>query len=185
MTNCLEMAVIDFLYEIIVTVVSGGVLAILFFWVREQWFSLPEIEGRWFIELKTTTTDYNPFKDMILIYEAMLWREGNLIKGTAEKIHENSEKKQGDYIGEHRTRSQVDGYIEKRYFGTDRIFLHVVEQGHGRESTTFYTLVFKSRLKKMSGTFVSMVAASSGKVDVRRKREPLYFQPMFELSARQ
>ena len=126
------------LQEIFVTVISGAVLAIAFFWVREKCFPLPTIEGRWFIETKTARSSYNPFKDMILLYEAMLWREGNVIKGTAEKIFENSEKKQGDFVGEKRTRSQVDGYIEKRYFGADRVCLHFIEKGRLRESTTFF-----------------------------------------------
>ena len=161
----------------VVTVVSGIVLAIMFFWIREVCFPLPAIEGRWYIETMTVKSSYNPYKDMILLYEVMLWREGNTIKGTAEKIFENSKEKQGDYVGDKRTRSQINGHIEKRYFSADRICLHFVEQGRVRESTSFFTLIYRKRKCVMLGKFDTTAGSSSGRTHVRRERKPLHFQP--------
>ena len=168
-------AVCSFLQSIAETFVGGTLLATVFFLVREKCFPLPEIEGRWFIETETIESKFNPYKGMILIHEAMLWREGNAIKGTAEKIHENSERKQGDYIGANRTRSLVGGFVEKRYFGPNRVCLHLTEAGKERESSTIFNLTCKTnwRARKtgfsMSGTFIATAGSSSGKAHVRRE----------------
>ncbi len=97
----------------------------------------------------------------------MLWREGNRVRGTAEKIYEKSSTGERDYVGANRTRGVVDGYLEKNYFAKDRLYLHVVEDGHGRESTNFYDVVIKSE-KEMVGTFNSMVANQDGEVTWQR-----------------
>ena len=79
-----------FIPSIIATVVGGVTLALLFFWAREKLFPLPNIAGRWYLEMRTVNTSYEPYTGMVLRYVAMLWREGNRIQGTAEKIYENS-----------------------------------------------------------------------------------------------
>jgi hypothetical protein len=119
-------------------------LAVLFFWFREKIVPLPKITGRWYFEMRTVRTSYNPYQNMILRYVSMLWREGNRVEGTVEKIYENSSTGERDYVGTNRTRGKVEGYIEKNYFGKDRLFLHVIEEGHGRESTNFYELIADS-----------------------------------------
>lgn len=133
----------SFIPSIIATVVGGVTLALLFFWAREKLFPLPNIAGRWYFEMRTINTSYEPYTGMVLRYVAMLWREGNRIQGTAEKIYENSSTGERDYVGENRTRGVVDGYLEKNYFAKDRLYLHVVEDGHGREYTNFYDVIIK------------------------------------------
>ncbi len=97
----------------------------------------------------------------------MIWREGALIHGSAEKIYENSSTGERDYIGENRTRGIVDGYLDKKIFTKDRLILHVIENGHGRESTNFYDLTVSSN-KAMQGVFASMIANQDGKVLLQR-----------------
>ncbi|MDE0148756.1 MAG: hypothetical protein OYG32_10970 [Rhodospirillaceae bacterium] len=160
----------SFLSDVFSTFVGGILLALSFFWIREKWFSFPEIEGRWFIKTDTIESDYDDFRNMILVFNAMIWREENLIKGTAEKIYEMSSTVQKEYVGKERTRSEVNGWIERKYFSRDRIYLHVVEQGHRRESTTFYTLVLEQD-DRMVGTFVSMVANVKGRASCSRDLE--------------
>lgn len=162
-------AACSFLQSIAETLVGGALLATVFFLVREKCFPLPEIEGRWFIETETIESKFNPYKGMILIHEAMLWREGNAIKGTAEKIHENSGGKQSDYDGARRTRSLVGGFVEKRYFGADRVCLHLTETGKERESSTIFKLTCKTGFS-MSGTFIATAGSSSGRAHIRRER---------------
>ena len=99
----------------------------------------------------------------------MIWREGNNIKGSAEKIYENSSTGKREFVGKNRTRAILEGYIEKNYLGKDRVFLHSVENGHGRESTSLYDLIITSD-SNMTGAFNSMVANQDGTVTC--KREP-------------
>lgn len=151
----------SFLSDILATLAGGVLLAILFFWSRERVFPLPKVTGRWYFQVRTQETAYRPYDDMILRYVAMLWREGNRIEGTVEKIYEISSTGEREYVGKDRTRGKIEGHVEKNYFGKDRVFLHVVEDGHGRESTNFYELVAESS-DRLSGDFTSMVADQKG-----------------------
>jgi hypothetical protein len=172
-TTCLVINVIselvqnNFFLDVSATVVGGVLLSILFFYAREKLFPLPEITGRWYMEITTENTSYNPFKNMILRYELMIWREGTRIHGSLEKIYENSSTGEREYIGENRTRGIVDGYLDKKIFTKDRLILHVIENGHGRESTNFYDLTVSSN-KAMQGVFTSMIASQDGKVLLQR-----------------
>jgi hypothetical protein len=159
---------LDFTLNILSTVIGGILLALLFFWLREKVFPIPDISGRWYLQMKTVNTSYNPYNNMTLRYVVMLWREGNSVQGTVEKIYENSSTGERDYIGENRTRGVANGYLEKNYLINDRLFLHVIENGHGRESTNFYdSIVFSS--SKMNGVFNSMVANQDGETIWQRE----------------
>jgi hypothetical protein len=157
----------SFISDVLSTVLGGVLLSILFFYAREKFFPLPEITGRWYMEITTVNTSYNPFKNMILRYELMIWREGARIHGSVEKIYENSSTGERDYIGKNRTRGIVDGYLDKKIFIKDRLILHVIENGHGRESTNYYDLTVSSD-KYMQGVFTSMIANQDGKVLLQR-----------------
>lgn len=159
----------EFVSSLISTIVGGAVLAFMFFFAKEKCFPLPKLTGRWYFEQNTDDTAYKPFEEMVLRYVAILVQDRGKIEGTAEKIYERSSTGEREYVGKNRTRAKIGGYIEKKYLGRDRIYLHVVEEGHGRESTTFYELTM-SGSKSMRGDFSSMVAQSSGKV--RWQRHP-------------
>ncbi len=150
-----------FIPSIIATVVGGVTLALLFFWARERLFPIPDVTGRWYLEMQTVNTSYNPYKGMILRYVVMLWREGNRIQGTVEKIYENSSNGEREFVGENRTRGVLEGYLEKNYLIKDRLFIHVIEDGHGRESTNVHDLIIRSD-REMDGAFNSMVANQDG-----------------------
>lgn len=151
----------SFLSDLLATLAGGALLATLFFWSREKVFPLPKITGHWYFQMTTRQSAYRPYDDMILRYVAMLWREGYRVEGTVEKVYEISSTGEREYVGKDRTRGTVEGYVEKNYFGKDRVFLHVVEDGHGRESTNFYELVAESS-ERLSGEFASMVADQKG-----------------------
>jgi hypothetical protein len=153
----------SFLSDVVATVAGGVLLAILFFWAKERLLPLPEITGRWFFEMRTEKTAYAPYAGMVLRYVAMLWREDHRIAGTVEKIYENSSTGERSFIGKNRTRGIVNGYVEKNYLASDRIFLHVIEDGHGRESTNIYDVIVQSA-GRMNGSFHSMVADQDGTV---------------------
>ncbi len=163
----MAMSFETFVSDVVATLLGGVVLALLFFWAREKLFPLPQITGRWYFELRTINTSYAPYTNMILRYIAMLWREGSHVEGTVEKIYENSSTGERSYVGVNRTRGIIKGYIEKNYFGKDRLFLHVIEEGHGRESTNFYELSADFD-QTMTGLFSSTVADQKG--DTRWQR---------------
>ena len=107
------------------TVLGGGILAFLFFLIKEKCFPLPNVTGRWHVEMRTVKTAYNPYQYMVLQYVAMLWREGSKIKGTIEKVYENSSTGERNYVGQNRTRGEIEGYVDKRYFSKDQVSLHM------------------------------------------------------------
>lgn len=142
------------------TIIGGVFLAVFFFWVREKCFGLANISGKWYFDMTTEKTAYKPYENMVLQYVAVIWREGNHLYGTVEKIYEISSTGERAYVGEHRSRGSLTGVYEKNYFSKDLVHIHVNERGKGRESTNFFTLkVNKSILK---GTFNSFVADQEG-----------------------
>ena len=158
----------SFWADIIATLIGGICLTLLFFVAREKLFPVPEITGRWYMEMVTVNTAYNPFTGMVLRYVIMIWREGNVLKGSAEKIYEDSSTGKREFVGKNRTRATIEGYIEKKYLGKDKVYLHSVENGHGRESTNFFDLLVKSE-SEMIGAFNSMVANQDGTVTCQRE----------------
>lgn len=158
----------SFWADITATLLGGIGLTFLFFVAREKLFPVPGITGRWYMEMTTVNTAYNPYQDMTLRYVIMIWREGNALKGSAEKIYENSSTGEREFVGENRTRAILEGYIEKNYLGKDRVYLHSVENGHGRESTNFYDLLVNSE-SEMIGAFNSMVANQDGTATCQRE----------------
>lgn len=163
------MSIAEFLANLLATVLGGAVLTFVFFFLKEKVFPLPDITGMWFFEVTTKETIYKPFENMKLRYVAVVWREGTQLHGTVEKIHENSFTGERDYVGKHRTRGILNGYIQKNYFSKDQLFIHVAEAGKIRESTNFYALRAQSD-GEMRGTFASMVANQKG--DVKWQRQP-------------
>jgi hypothetical protein len=163
----LAMFSLNFLYSFLATVFGGGFLALIFFWLREKFFPAPRVTGRWYFEILTVNTTHNPYKGMKLRYIAMLWSDGRCIRGTVEKIYENSSTGERIYVGKNRTRGVVEGFVEKNYFSWDRVMLHIVEDGHGRESTNFYELIVISN-DRMTGKFSSMVANQDGDAEWQR-----------------
>lgn len=129
--------------------------------------STSPITGRWHFEQVTKKSAYTPYTGMVLRYVAMLYLEGNRIQGSAEKIYENSSTGEREFVGEKRTRATVSGYVEKNYFGKDKIYLHIIENGHGRESTHFYEMTVNSA-DMLFGSFSSMVADQDGSVKWQR-----------------
>ena len=157
-------AIVD---TIVGTIIGGLILALILFWVREKLYTPPPVTGRWYFKMCTTVTDYDPYKEMILTYLAIIWREGNNIKGTTEKIHEKSSTGERKYTGEHRILGSIEGCVEKRYFGKDLVFFHIVEDGERRQSTHFHRLISISN-NKMEGEFTSTVANQEGETVWKR-----------------
>lgn len=147
--------------------VGGSALAGALFLIGEKVFPMPRMNGKWYFETYTEHSAYQPFHNMRLKYEAILWQEGPTVRGTVEKIYEDSVNGRRRIGGTDRTRAVVSGYVDKFYFSNDRVCLHLEESG-GRTSTTYIGLViqkkfFSKKLSPMSGIMESMIGSSSGK----------------------
>lgn len=152
--------------DMLATIVGGTFLTILFFLFREKVLPLPDINGKWVLETNTIDSAYNPYINMILTYDVILYREDNHIYGTCEKTYENSSAGENKYIGTDRRRGTVEGSIEKKYFGKDKIMLHIVIDDFSRESTLFVNLEQISP-NEFIGKFQHLVADQSGIATIR------------------
>lgn len=151
----------SFLSDLLSTLIGGILLTYLFFLLREKYFVLPNINGTWSLETTTIVSEYNPYKNMILKYILMIYKEGERIYGTCEKIYENSSTGEHEYIGKDRKRGTITGSIEKKYFGKDKLLLHIVIDDFGRQSTFFVNLEDQGA-NEFTGIFQSMISNQSG-----------------------
>lgn len=161
--QCGDWAV-DLVVAVVGTVFGGGALTAVIFWLKEKKFPLPDVHGAWFYEAETNYTGYKPYRNMRVRYEALLMVEGRRVSGAVEKYWEHTPTTgQRNYVGRFRTRGTIEGFIEKNYFGVDRVFLHVTEVGERRTSSTYHALDFNERTKRLEGEFNSLVARQSGR----------------------
>jgi len=158
-----------FVPDILAAVLAASLFAFLFFLVREKCFGIPDVTGKWYFEIRTDSSLYNPYIGMVLRFVAIIWRDGNRLSGTTEKIYENSRNGERSFIGKYRTRGTIDGYYEQRYFSKmDRVTFHLIEQGHGRQSTYYFDLEM-SKTEDPTGEFSSMIADQIGTCRWQRK----------------
>ncbi|MGR5154690.1 hypothetical protein [Photobacterium swingsii] len=152
----------SFLWNVLATVIGGCILTFLFFLIREKCFPLPDVNGMWHLKNITENSAYNPYKGMTLGYTVILWCDGNKVSGTTEKVYECSVNGEREFIGTNRCRGVVEGFIQKNYFSKDKIVLHIVEDGFGRESTYSYELDVYKKTNTLEGRFSTMVADQDG-----------------------
>jgi hypothetical protein len=155
--------------DVVATLFGGAILAFLFFLLREKVFPFMELDGSWIYEQTTKTSEYNPYVDMTVRFLVLLARDGNRIYGSAEKVFEQTrDGKEREYIGRNRTRAEITGHIEKRYFSNDRISIHIVENGESRQSSTFHILECKAD-GQLEGRFTSTISNQIGTVKWTRR----------------
>lgn len=154
----------SFLSDLLATLVGSILLATLFFLLREKVFGYKELDGSWVYEQKTITSAFNPYMGMTVTFLVLLARDGNRIYGSAEKISDKtSYGKKREYVGKDRSRAEIQGHIEKRYFSRDRISIHIVENSVSRTSSTFHILECIND-KNMEGRFSSTISNQTGEV---------------------
>jgi N-acetylmuramoyl-L-alanine amidase len=153
----------EFLTSVFATVAGGVILSLLFFVVSDFVFKLPSVGGRWFFSTVVNESSLERYKQMQLIYTALLNQEGQKISGTAEKIAEKTNKGTRFYTGKNRVHLEINGYITRRYLSRDRIAIHYVEHGHLRDSSTIHRLKM-DKDNIMSGFYDSTIANQSGSV---------------------
>ena len=160
------------LLTILTSIITGLLIAFVLFLIRERIFPVPDIAGQWCMEMHTTQTAKVGYQDMVVRYVAILWREGLIVKGTMEKVYDfapNTGDPPKTYSGDNRTRSTLEGFIQKLYTGSkDQVTIHIIEEGEKRVSTHFHDLAVAHSHDLLSGTFVSTAADSEGIATWRR-----------------
>jgi hypothetical protein len=158
----------SFIASTFATIVGGIGLAFLFFITKEKIFPIIDISDHW--ELTTTThkTKRNPYKNMKIKYDLILWQENNIIRGVSEKYYELSQLGTKTYHEKNRKRGKMHGFVEKNYFSKDVIVLNMCLADFGRESDYLFKLkVINKDLAQ--GSFYSMVAQQYGHVELTRR----------------
>lgn len=158
------VAFTSFFPDILATIIGGLLLALIFFFLKEKFFPIPAIMGTWRLIQNTELTQYIPYHKMELEYRVLLRIEGSKVFGTLEKVREKSSTGERTYVGEHRSRGLIEGYVEKNIFGKDRVQLHVYERNHKRQSSTLHilTIIKENDDWKLIGEFSSTVANQTG-----------------------
>ena len=155
------MELYTLMQDIASSLVSGLLLAAIFFLLKEKIFPMPDIDGTWTFIHETTHTSYHAYEGMKLTYIAQLWREGSKIAGTAEKYHEDSSKQKTLATGTNKSSCELEGYIQKNIFSKDNIVIHISELG-ARTSSTICKLQIERKTFEMLGRFSSTVANQEG-----------------------
>jgi hypothetical protein len=153
----------QFWSDVAATVFGGILFTVVLFFVREKVLPVPRLDGVWDVCTVTNDATLDGYRGMKLRYRVMLWQSGNELRGTAEKIGEEClNQPPVEYRGERRTRSLIDGAIQKNYLSRSIITLHFVDSGMRRQTTTFFRI--KKRIGRiiLEGSFESTAADASG-----------------------
>jgi hypothetical protein len=155
--------------NIIGTVIGGFVFTIILFVLREYVFTIPNCNGYWKLESKTTQSAYNPYVNLLIRYHVLLYQVGNKIKGSGEKIEEEnaSTNHRQKYTGANRVQLIIEGSLSKKYFSRSIMTIHIIEQG-SRTSSSVYFLKYNFFRKNFNGNFFSTAADSSGSSNLVR-----------------
>jgi hypothetical protein len=115
------------LKQIFGSILSGIILACLFFISNDIWFGIPNLDGKWNVHCDYTGGKY---KDMKADFIALVQLSGQNVQGSMEK---KSETSAGGivtkYKVEKRNQASFTGYITKKYSTNDRMSVHIDEQG--------------------------------------------------------
>ena len=190
-----ESGVLKLAEDVFAAFLGGLALTGALFWLSERVFPAPDVGGRWFVETYTQNSARIPFRGMLLKYEIFIWQEGQLIRGTAEKIYESSATGKRQYEGKNRSSGEIGGYTSRHVFSPNRVQLHLLETGTERSFTSYFSLIAEKgslfdRLigrdprkrneqgliqQQMKGRFDSMAGSSSGTTVWSRNR----YDPIF------
>ena len=131
----------NFLVQVLSTVIGGLLFTYIFFLIRDNWFGFPRLCGKWEYIIKTTETAYRKYQGMELKYNVALFRDGNKLYGTAEKLEERVNNEFREFIAHERSRGEVTGVYQRNFFKKyDLMNIHIKEQD-SRESTYFCSLI--------------------------------------------
>ena len=159
----------NFLYDVVksatssvLTAITISILALL---VSDHFFAPPRISGLWEFSVVYENTSYGMFKNLKVTYQAALVQSEMKLQGSGDKYSEQFPDATTPtyYDQPDRIPIKINGYIERKFLGQDKIFLYISEKGKKRESSAFHELNQEGD-GSMTGTFYTTIANTSGSV---------------------
>jgi hypothetical protein len=151
----------SFVPDVCAALLSGVLLTLVFFCIREWWHPLPSITGRWYCETHFTSSTLTKFIGLRLKYEITILQQGPELTGATEKIFEDSSTESFEYRNVNRVHGKLSGYIDRYYLRPNRVTFSLSEYGRKRESSAVFDLTVKDRTT-LVGTFQSTAGSTSG-----------------------
>ena len=153
----------DISKSVIGSLISAVLITVLFSLWNDYIYKKDQLTGYWEVEFETIETSYSKYRGLKTYYEFIIGQKGHGLDGTGEKISEDSVNGVIEYDADKRTHLDFDGVITYRVFSRNTVDITYKENGRKRPSSTILNLVIESR-DRMSGTFISTIASSKGKV---------------------
>lgn len=153
---------------IIGTILGGSFLSLIYFILYEFIYRIPDLSGKWEFEETTLKSSYNPYKNIKVKYLVILRNEGKNIFGSGERISEINQNENFSYKHKNRINIQIQGHIQKKDFGNDKIIINYSEEGLIRKSSTYHKLELNSK-NNLQGVFSKTAANASGNSNWNKK----------------
>ncbi len=148
-------------YDIAASIIAGFLISFLYFIFSDYVFVMPNLNGKWMLEVEVEDASLKRYKGMKLYYEVMLIQKGYEISGTGEKYMEVLGNDTTKYLFKNRVQVQIDGYLDENYLSKDKLTIHALEAGRIRNTSTFFNLIkFDENL--MTGDYQSTAAKQTG-----------------------
>ena len=155
-------------FAILETVVGGLFLTFILFILNEFVFRKANLTGEWKLEIIVVESSYNPYKNLVIVYNIHLLQKGYDLNGTGEKVEEiDKTGKSFVYDNNKRIVTRMDGFYERKFLRSSKVFLNVVEIGLERETRATYILEFEDR-KNLKGAFTWTAANKKGSARLTR-----------------
>lgn len=153
-----SVALYDFWVSTTAGIASGALLA------GAAWLlaRVPNISGTWTVRVVTQESAFNPYKNLVVIYIAMISQHGSEVTGIAEKVFEKRiDGSEHEYVGVGRKRSEIEGGLRGNIFQKKRFQIIFREAGHLRDYASIHE-VHLEHSNLLAGTFTSTAANSRG-----------------------
>ncbi len=158
----------ELLVNVIATVIGGLLLTLFLFLLNEYGFPKKNLTGEWETSMDIENTSHPDYLNLKIVYKIHLLQKGYKLSGSGEKIKDiRPGGEEYEFERKNRVIIDIDGYYERKFFKKSMIYLNVNEEGRVRETRATYFLILVNK-KKLTGTFLSTAADSSGKINMEK-----------------
>jgi hypothetical protein len=144
--------------------------AALFIFAWRELFSPIDLTGTFYVKSTIMESTLQAHRGLVIFHTLCLTSDGYVIDGSSEKTGEielNGTERR--YVGIHRRRGKLLGKIQRNYFKSSILSLHIEEINELREISI--VLIFKLRKKSIeNGKILTTAADSSGYSECSRQR---------------
>jgi len=153
----------DISKSVVGSILSAILIAISFSLWNDYIYKRDELSGFWHVTIETTKSSNGNYIGLKTYYNFVAGQNGSSLRGTGEKISEDSVNGIIEYDTDKRTHLNFDGALTYRVFSSNTVDMIYKEEGRRRPSSSILNLVVESN-DRLTGTFISTISKSSGKV---------------------